>query len=295
MPKGCAVCGKSHFRPLYEGPCRWGGVGTSSSRPFKVRQCTACHYAFLSPLPNHLKKFYETDDYRKKYDCSTNPALIQIKYDHEQNERIKRIGVENVRGKIVMDLGAAAGLFLDCLRGLAAKTIAIEPTKSFHVHLEKSGHKFYNYAHEALRHKEKADIIVSFDVIEHIQNPREFISDAADLLKKNGRLFLSMPNLDDYLLKVVPQNFRQFFFQYAHVGYFSNVSVERLFRNKPFKKINIGYLHKYGIENLIQWCQAGRPGVYKADCFDWHFNENFRRELERLGLASHLFISAEKI
>ncbi len=41
--------------------------------------------------------------------------------------------------------------------------------------------------------KRKYDFIVLFDIIEHIENPKEFVSKAADFLKPNGFIFVNVP------------------------------------------------------------------------------------------------------
>lgn len=56
------------------------------------------------------------------------------------------------------------------------------------------------YSTDTLKHlineKEKYDLIISTEVIEHVDNPCGFISDCAALLTPNGKLFLTTPNKD---------------------------------------------------------------------------------------------------
>ena len=85
------------------------------------------NHKFIDNILIQSNDFYESHEYRKKWDYEYTPDSIHAKYDHEQNERIIRIGIENIRGKSVLDLGASAGVFLDAISSSAATTIAIEP------------------------------------------------------------------------------------------------------------------------------------------------------------------------
>ena len=47
---------------------------------------------------------------------------------------------------------------------------------------------------------------------------------------------------------------------------------------------------------MIRWAKYGSVGVVKEvdGVFDRIFNEHYKAEIERLGISSHLFITAEK-
>jgi SAM-dependent methyltransferase len=250
----------------------------------------------LDPIPENLDCFYETHEYREKFDYEFSPASIHKKYDHEQNERVLRIGIQNLRGKTVVDLGASAGVFLDAIKGVADQTIAVEPGEIFRECLISKGHRYYPYPEDAISANELADIVTSFDVIEHVPDPGKFVYQAFKLLKPGGKFVLSMPNLDDLLLRAQKVAFDPFFFQIAHLNYFGKRVIPVLFEGSGFPLPEIGFLHKYGIENLIRWCKYCSPGaVSEVDgLFDEAFNRHYRIEIERSGMASHLFIVAKK-
>jgi len=245
-------------------------------------------------MPVQSNGFYETHEYREKWDDDFRPEAIHAKYDHEQNERIKRIGVENIRNKTVLDLGASSGVFLDALKGLAGRTIAVEPANIYSDYHKSQGHVYYPYPENAIEAGEKADLVTSFDVIEHVNDPRAFIDSAYSLLKPGGSFILSMPNQNDLLLSYNKKYFEPFFYQTAHLNYFSYKSASYLLENSEFTSFKIDYLHKYGVMNLMQWLKNGLPGsmLETKNLFDRYAEESFRIEIERLGIASHIFIKA---
>ena len=50
---------------------------------------------------------------------------------------------------------------------------------------------------------EKFDAIVATEIIEHIENPRNFVRQCRSLLKPKGKLFLTTPNIDSLMSKAI--------------------------------------------------------------------------------------------
>ena len=53
----------------------------------------------------------------------------------------------------------------------------------------------------------KYDVIVMFQVLEHIPEPVLFLKNVGRLLKKTGKLIIEVPNLDDHLLNLNEEYF----------------------------------------------------------------------------------------
>ncbi len=296
METNCRLCGNNSSTPVYEGPIRKGGVGSKTLEGYNILKCVDCGFVYLDPLPENLDSFYETHEYRSQWDYKFLPDDIHRKYDSEQNERIVRIGVQNIRGRSILDLGASAGIFLDTVQSLASETVAVEPCAEYREYLITRGHGYYSYPEDAIQDGVKTDIVTSFDVIEHVADPIKFIKVAYSLLEPGGTFVLSMPNLNDLILNCNKQAFEPFFYQLAHINYFSSQMIPKLFEKSGFGNINIDFLHKYGIDNLVQWTKSGMPGKMDeiGSLFDRTFNIHYRGEIERLGISSHLFITAKK-
>jgi len=104
-----------------------------------------------------------------------------------------------------------------------------------------------------------------------------------------------MPNLNDIVRSICPAKYEPFYFQVAHLNYFDSESSFRLLDDIGFKCISIDYIHKYNINNVLQWVKCGRPGQFDSrGVFDRTFHAHYIAEIERLGIASHLFITAKK-
>ncbi|PIP96567.1 MAG: hypothetical protein COW00_19325 [Bdellovibrio sp. CG12_big_fil_rev_8_21_14_0_65_39_13] len=49
------------------------------------------------------------------------------------------------------------------------------------------------------QYQEQFDLVISSEVIEHMENPRHFIRQLASITKKNGSILLSTPNIESFL------------------------------------------------------------------------------------------------
>lgn len=294
--KNCRLCNAELNKIIYDGPIRSAGVGSDKINGFEILECDNCNFVQIFPIPDNLDEFYETEEYRSTFELNFDPESIHKKYDHEQNERISRIGIQNIRNKVVIDLGASAGVFLDAIQSLASETIAIEPTKFYSKYLISKKHKYYPYPEDAINEQVQADIVTCFDVIEHLSNPKLLVENAFKLLKPGGIFVLSMPNLNDFLRKTIKSDFEEFFFMKVHLNYFSANAIDKLFDDIPFSNLKIDYLHKYGIENMLRWNKYGKPGSTSEfdGIFDRYANNHFKLNIERQGISSHLFITAIK-
>lgn len=95
---------------------------------------------------------------------------------------------------MVADIGCGCGAFLDLVSGVGQSIIAVEPTESYRQVLNRKGYSTYPYANEALKEwKGKVDIVVSFDVIEHVNAPEQFIREVYELLKNGGKCIIGTP------------------------------------------------------------------------------------------------------
>ncbi len=82
------------------------------------------------------------------------------------------------------------------------------------------------------------DVITSFEVLEHINNPQEEIKNFNQLLREGGVVYLTTPNFDSlsrYLLKD-----KWSIIEYPeHLCYYTSSTLNYLFKNSGFKKSNV--------------------------------------------------------
>ena len=223
-------------------------------------------------------------------DGSDLPRHYYKLHDKEQADKLKMLGTENIRGKIIAEVGCGAGSFLDILKGLASKTIAVEPTKSFHHELRAKEHVTYSNCEDALKEwTETVDIVVSFAVLEHVENPIAFLKEIKSLLKPDGFLLLSTPNAEDWLLEFMPVEYGRFFYRNVHKWYFNCESLRFVSDAVSFKDLSIKFVQRFDISNAILWAYKRSPtGLGKFKLFDG-LDGAYKNYLEDKGRSDFIY------
>ena len=282
----CRICGVSDWEILYRGPIRTGKFGEYSKENHVVWKCSKCQSGFISRTPLN----YEKSDYREMVDDSDLPRHSYKLHDKEQADKLTILGTENIRGKIIVDVGCGVGSFLDVIKGFASKTIAIEPTESFHHELEAKGHVTYSYCKDSLKDwSEAVDIVVSFAVLEHIEDPLAILNEIKSLLKPDGLLLISTPNADDWLLEFLPGIYDRFFYRYVHAWYFNRESIQYLSQRAGFKETEIFFKQRYDISNALHWVRDNTPtGTGKFKLLQG-MDSTYMQLIESLGRSDYIY------
>lgn len=99
----------------------------------------------------------------------------------------------------VIDLAAGEGAFSVKLKNLGHEILAIDASREnwkvpdIPLEIENFDSEF---AERILKTDNKFDAIVAIEIIEHLENPFRFVRECAKLLKPDGLLFLTTPNVE---------------------------------------------------------------------------------------------------
>ena len=291
----CAICGDSNLTPVYSGPIREGRVGELSRESVQVMACQGCGARALDGSGVETGTFYESDAYRDRVDGAADAASYFRIHDVEQLRHLTATGTGAFRDKVVADVGCGAGSFLDCVAGMAASAVAIEPSETFRASLRQRGYLTFPYAGDALPHlKGQVDITVTFSVLEHVEDPTGFLRDIHQLLRPgDGRLILSTPNADDALLGLLPTEYGRFFYRRAHLWYWTADALVNLLTRAGFSDVAISPVQRFGLGNFIGWLRDRAPqGQKSLDVVTPAVDAVWKAELERLGRCDYLFATA---
>jgi 2-polyprenyl-3-methyl-5-hydroxy-6-metoxy-1,4-benzoquinol methylase len=288
----CEICDSGQLSIIYSGLIRDGSFGSTVES--EVYKCDTCGISRLNESDSFEQKHYESSAYREE--MGQGISVLDF-FEHADPLQIHHLDVFwpfSFRNKVVADVGCAAGSFLDHIAGLASDVIAIEPTKMYHNSLIDRGYRVYSYANE-VELNDCADIVVSFQVIEHVENPINFLKDIYGLLKKGGRLIIATPNHDDILMKLLPESFPSFFYRRAHRWYFDEKSLMYCIEKSGFSIVNVRQKHTFGISNALAWLKNKKPlGDIKLAGIEESANVFWKDYLENSKQADTLFIMAEK-
>jgi len=143
---------------------------------------------------------------------------------------ISKLGQLRTSGKTLLDIGAGYGTFVEVATINGLKAIGIEPAYNLYSSaLTKLKNKVL---HTDLRtfsrtHNKKFDFITAIHVIEHVSDPKDFLTTALNLLEPRGVLYVETPNSDGYLARFEKENYT-FLTPPDHLNLFSMTSFEAL-------------------------------------------------------------------
>ncbi len=130
-----------------------------------------------------------------------NPVRIEYILEeiskHFKIKREKKLFLENLN---ILDIGCGGGLISEPMARLGANVTGIDASakniKVATLHSKKSNLKikYINASPEKMGEKEKFDIILNLEIVEHVDNIDLYIQSCKNLLKKNGLMFTATIN-----------------------------------------------------------------------------------------------------
>ena len=111
----------------------------------------------------------------------------------------------------ILDIGCGGGLLSEPLSRLGATVTGIDASdkniKVAKMHLEKSklDVDYYCSSPEKFVTKEKFDVVLNMEIVEHVDNVDFFLLKSSELLKKNGLMFIATLNktLKSYVFAII--------------------------------------------------------------------------------------------
>ena len=270
------------MKEIYKGKIRDGVFGNFTNEDFRVVVDEKYGYAKLDRFP---KIDYESSSYRELVNNSKHASEYLTMHDKEQAGYFDFVFKHLNREISVVDCGCGGGSFLDLIKGMVKKTYAVEPYKGYHKSLIERNHNVFGSLE--LAHKEissTVDLALSFQVIEHVEDPVDYLTKIYSLLNKNGKLILFTPNLNDIMLKLHFDIYAPFFFRTVHNFYFNANSLVKIGLEAGFKKHETLHYHNFGLDNSFNWLKHNSPKKdLKVDGIDDNINSQWKKYLESTG------------
>ena len=140
-----------------------------------------------------------------------NPIRIRYIKDNLINDFNLKNKKKPLQGLKILDIGCGGGLLSEPLARLGAKVTGIDPIKrnieiaKHHLKKSKLNVKYYNFSPERFKSKNKYDVILNMEIVEHVENVDLFIKESSKFLKKSGTMFIATLNqtLKSYLFAIV--------------------------------------------------------------------------------------------
>ena len=188
----CYLCGNTHCS-LVHNNIRYN----LSPRPY---QCDHCGFVFLFPTMSSVeeKLFYEKN-YRFIYENQTAEDLWKESLP-EAKKRVTRFSDLYTKNTRLLEIGCASGFFLSEVKDHVKTVTGVELTKEYVNYAQKKGFNVKESLDDI--DDETFDLIFMFHVLEHINDPINFLKNVRKKLSHNGKLIIEVPNVEDILVSV---------------------------------------------------------------------------------------------
>jgi 2-polyprenyl-3-methyl-5-hydroxy-6-metoxy-1,4-benzoquinol methylase len=157
-------------------------------------------------MSNDLPSIYPKNYY--SFDSTNYNILYKVKFVLDKVLVKKTMRHYSGAEISILDIGGGtgklAGLARDALDIRNARTYVVDLDDEAREEAERDGHTFDCSTFEEWIAPEKMDLILAYNILEHVSDPRRFLRKASDVLSPEGRIILQTPNykaLDARLFK----------------------------------------------------------------------------------------------
>lgn len=293
----CPACGGANRRSL------WTKSG------FQFVQCTGCETAYVNPRPTSdlLAEHYRTATNYQFWSGHVFPASEPTRRENIVRPRVRRIidicerqGIP--RPRLLVEVGAGHGTFCEEARdsNRFQRVLAVEPVPSNAETIRKRGvdvidKPIERVALEALG----ADVVVSFELIEHLFDPYGFVKACVAALSPRGLFVVSCPNLKGFEVAALGVHSRTV--DLEHLNYFHPASLAHLLKRCGLEIIELSTPGQLDAEIVRKRALAGlvnldeRPFLKTILIDRWdELGRPFQDFLATHLLSSHMWAVARK-
>jgi len=235
----CPLCDTGNYFKIYR---ERGEIG--------IVKCNKCGLIYTNPMVKEPEKNYWGDG--KKYYEESRLIFEGIARSHRDANYLEDLRIiERIKPEgNFLDIGTNIGLFLRHTRGKKWNVFGVEPSPA----LSDMARRYFGlnvktaYLGNAGFEDNFFDVVTMTDVFEHIAEPRKILADTKKALKKDGILFIKVPNGKYNLLKFwIAKRFKKLqdydiFDSYEHLTHYTHKTLTKMLEDCGFRvrKVFIG-------------------------------------------------------
>jgi 2-polyprenyl-3-methyl-5-hydroxy-6-metoxy-1,4-benzoquinol methylase len=270
---------------------------------FQYVTCLECNSLYQSPRPSLLdfESFYKNSVSSNYWADIFFPAVAEVRREVIFRSRVEQLStiVANSGDKIekLVDVGAGYGIFLDEWRKHDCKTelIAVEPSESLAAECRNKGFETSeNICEEVEGYDGFADLVVCFEVLEHVFDPLLFVQSLTRLARPGGLVFLSTLSIDGFDLQFLWDKSNQISPPH-HINFLSVDGFKKLFKRAGLTDISVTTPGKLDVDIIRNSCLDNIELVngqrfIKKLIDDSELRDSFQAFLAENTLSSHAWI-----
>ncbi len=291
----CPACGSHDYRFAFEKYC------------LQFQKCCICETIYMSPRPTPkiMGDYYSNSENYRYWAENIFPAS-----EAARREKIHRPMLDyivavcdrlDVPRELLVEVGPGFGTFAALAKGPAgfAHVLAIERTPEMAAACRARGVHVIEEPVEVVRLDQvgRANVVVSFEVIEHLFEPRDYLQRCAALLACGGLLVLTCPNGLGFDVEVLGAKAAAV--DSEHVNLFNPDSLSRLLAQCGFDVIEAAtpghldaeFVHTAAMKGEVDLTRD--PFLHRVLVRDWErLGAGFQQFLAAHGLSSHMRVVA---
>lgn len=290
----CPACGSEKRNKVFE------------KRGLTYVLCMDCATVYINPRPTTaiLEMYYAASEnyfYWNKYIFPASEKARREKIFCPRARRIADICHGNgIQSGTLLEVGAGYGTFCEEIQRLEifSRVIAVEPTPDLAATCRQKGLEVIENPIEKIPvEKNTMRVVVSFELIEHLFSPREFLLKCHEILMPGGLLIVTCPNIkgfDMVVLKDLSSSFGA-----EHLNYFNPSSLTALVETCGFEALEVLTPGELDAELVRKKILSGeldispQPFLEQVLIDGWEqVGGNFQRFLAENLLSSHMWLVA---
>jgi len=218
---------------------------------FSFVKCTVCGLVQRNPQPVQEEiNFRYSDAFGNdylSYELKNEDAFLKL-----QQLALKDAGFNKLEKELftcanndkpnVLDIGCATGALLAYLKDRQWRVTGVEISPCAKYAREERGLDVRDIPLEKIKFPSFSfDVVLASHLIEHLNNPRSFLTETHRILKDNGFCFITTPNISGFQAKLFGAGWRSAIFD--HLYLFSIKTLSKLLKRTGFK---IESVHTWG-------------------------------------------------
>ncbi|UXP33425.1 class I SAM-dependent methyltransferase [Reichenbachiella agarivorans] len=205
---------------------------------FAIMKCSNCQLLLTNPRPSKqsIGKYYQFKDYISHTNKGTNLTNQIYKVVRNYTIRSKSKLLDRLADKkSILDIGCGTGQLLSYLQANDWKVTGIEPDE---LARKQAINEIGNHVHEELRDlpKGKYGIITMWHVLEHVHDINDTLQIIRNLLSKQSRLVIALPNSDSYDQRFYKKHWAAYDIP-RHLYHFNQATIKELMKYNSFELV----------------------------------------------------------
>lgn len=293
----CPACGANDQTPKFE------------KNGIAYVECKGCQTFYVNPRPpsDVLDWFYRGSPNYAYWNEVIFPASETARLERIFVPRVDRLfelcSKYEVKTNAILEIGAGFGTFCTEVkkRNIFDRVVAVEPTPDLAKTCRGRGLEVLELPVEQIQlgDNELFDVVASFEVIEHLFAPKDFVGHMTRLLKPGGIMMLACPNGLGFDIETLGAASNTV--DHEHLNYFNPKSLAGLLAQSGLELLESftpGKLDAELVRNKIllgEFDVSKQPFLKKILVDEWgQLGAAFQDFLVQQGLSSNMWIVARK-